>query len=156
MTGWLAFTARLVFSASDPCNPDGSPKICTAEVEPAPTTPPMLGPGGGAGGTIGSLPSNINPILSLYGPGALAPTSSTVPSIVTFIPPLKAATPTAFGWYVNGVPVAGAPLPPKDPTVSFIASELKTAQVTFNSLVFVYLGNDGGVIAAVNIEKLQL
>lgn len=113
------------------------------------------GPGGGAGGTIGSLPTVITPA-SNWPSGYLPPPGSSSTSLITTLSiPYKAA-PASFGWIANGSYYGGGSMSPSSPSLSFFTKELKASQSSFGSLVLVFANGSGAITAAIDVKSLKL
>jgi hypothetical protein len=153
-----------VSAAEDPANDgDGDISLCSSDGDGAPNDDtsndndaPFAGPGGGTGGTIGSLPTNINPLTTCLSASYLPPDKSfKTGETLTFSAPSGSGA-CAYGWIVDGKMVYVDDLPASSPVVTFITKEVKAAQLACDTLVLVFFGPKGGVVAAADIMKLHL
>jgi hypothetical protein len=147
-----------VSAAEDPANDgDGDISLCSSDGgDDTPNDAPLAGPGGGTGGTIGSLPTNIHPLTTCLSASFLPPVKSFKSGdTLTFSAPSGSGA-CGYGWIVDGTMVYVDHLPASSPVVTFITKELKQAQLACDTLVLVFFGPKGGVVAAADIMKLHL
>lgn len=117
--------------------------------------PFAAGPGGSTGGTIGSLPMNVNPLTSTLSKGVLASYASLPSSsLLTFKASTKAGV-AGFGWLVNGKLVSMSGLSSTMPMVTFAISEIGFSNQAYGSMILVFLGVKGQVLAAVDLSAIS-
>jgi hypothetical protein len=123
--------------------------------QPNPQPPPMA-PGGGTGGTIGSLPSVTSGLLTgglppgLIGAGAFL--ASGVNSVAVAGPPKSFVS--AYGWVVNGQTIFGGFVFQQGPVLYFPTADIKSTLQKYGSLYLMFYGADGSPLAMLDVSKI--
>jgi hypothetical protein len=137
---------------------DGSTPPPTSDSPPPPPVMPQpLAPGGGAGGTIGSLPTIINGLTSLGVPPSLAAAGALIAwtggQTVTVQAPYKLVVST-YSWVVNGEVYFGGNLYQQGPALTFSLLELKLAAISYGAPILIIFNDmKGAPVAAVDVLK---
>lgn len=162
----FAFPTRAVsVGAGDGSCNDGAVIVLDGQAPPPESgsktggiVPAPFAPGGGSGGTIGSLPTLIKELASLLGglpPSLFGASNSGVPGVINIgLPAPPKADVLAYGWVVNGITIFGGPVNKVGPVLYFPASDLKFAMVTTESLNLVFFGQDLAPVMTINIDKI--
>lgn len=124
---------------------------------PPPVMPQPFAPGGGTGGTIGSLPTLANGLTALGASPSLAAAGAFLAwsggATVAVQAPYKLVV-SSYSWIVNGEVVFGGNLFQQGPTLYFNFLELKLASIKYGGPILIIFNDiNGAPAAAVDVMK---
>lgn len=100
-------------------------------------------PGGGAGGTIGSLPMVSDGAGLELGPAKVVKVDTTTSGAIIAILPPPGTPLIGYVWIADGVMISSGSVNLNLPSVSFYASDVAQAYLTVTSLRLGFVGPDG-------------